>query len=129
MCADAFVRDSFLSVKTPMHACISLKQDTLWAQATVSAHLQLFASLRGKSRVPTVTSANDKSVQEHEGGNRDVLHAVGLSSDRDREKRAGDLSVGMRRRLSTALALVGKPSVVVLDEPTAGLGEGVYVCV
>jgi ABC-type multidrug transport system ATPase subunit len=27
----------------------------------------------------------------------------------------------MRRRLSTALALVGKPSVVVLDEPTAGL--------
>jgi len=89
----------------------------------VSAHLTLFASLRGKSHEST-TAANHESIRmEREGGQPSVLHAVGLSSERDREKRAGDLSVGMRRRLSTAIALVGKPSVVVLDEPTAGLGK------
>lgn len=52
-----------------------------------------------------------------------MLAAVGLDHPCDRQKRAGDLSGGMRRRLSTALALAGNPSVVVLDEPTAGLGE------
>ena len=52
-----------------------------------------------------------------------MLAAVGLDHPCDRQKRAGALSGGMRRRLSTALALAGNPSVVVLDEPTAGLGE------
>ncbi len=35
--------------------------------------------------------------------------------------RAGSYSGGMRRRLSLALALLGRPSVLVLDEPTTGM--------
>jgi ABC-2 type transport system ATP-binding protein len=48
-----------------------------------------------------------------------ALRAVGLD-DRARG-RIGDLSGGMRRRLVTAQALLGSPSLLVLDEPGAGL--------
>ena len=34
---------------------------------------------------------------------------------------AGDLSGGQRRKLSVALAFVGDPAVVILDEPTSGM--------
>ncbi|XP_070199001.1 phospholipid-transporting ATPase ABCA3-like isoform X2 [Littorina saxatilis] len=36
-------------------------------------------------------------------------------------KRAGNLSGGMKRKLSTAVSLIGDPSVILLDEPSAGL--------
>lgn len=38
-----------------------------------------------------------------------------------RRSRVGSLSVGMRRRLSLAVAMLGEPDVLVLDEPTAGV--------
>jgi ABC-2 type transport system ATP-binding protein len=44
---------------------------------------------------------------------------VNLTSAAD--VRAGSYSGGMRRRLSLALALLGRPSVLVLDEPTTGM--------
>ena len=49
----------------------------------------------------------------------DALDAV-LLRDRASE-RAGDLSGGLLQRLGIAQAIVARPSLVVLDEPTAGL--------
>ncbi len=49
----------------------------------------------------------------------DLLAHVGL--DGSRKTRFRDLSGGQKQRLSLALALVGRPEVVFLDEPTAGL--------
>jgi ABC-type multidrug transport system ATPase subunit len=38
-----------------------------------------------------------------------------------RNKLVSELSGGMKRKLSLAMAIVSKPKVIVLDEPTSGL--------
>ena len=49
----------------------------------------------------------------------EVLEIVGLSDTGN--KKAGKFSLGMKQRLSIALALLHSPSLLILDEPTNGL--------
>ncbi|MDY0330118.1 MAG: ABC transporter ATP-binding protein [Thiomonas sp.] len=49
----------------------------------------------------------------------ELLHNLGLSAQADKNMRA--LSGGMKRRVMVAQALVHRPRVIVLDEPTAGV--------
>ncbi len=63
---------------------------------------------------------------EHEWSDEDIekavteiLHFVGLENDM--EKLPEELSIGMRKRLELARALVGWPSIMLFDEPTSGL--------
>jgi ABC-2 type transport system ATP-binding protein len=49
----------------------------------------------------------------------ELLEAVGL--ERAADRRAGDYSGGMQRRLGIAQALIHVPRILVVDEPTAGL--------
>lgn len=49
----------------------------------------------------------------------EILRFVGL--EKDVEKLPEELSIGMRKRLELARALVGWPSIMLFDEPTSGL--------
>merc|ERR1712222_294343 len=73
-------------------------------------HLRLYARLRGLDE--------DSVKREAENG----LRRLGLAAYADRC--AGTYSGGNKRKLSTAIALIGNPSIVFLDEPTSGMDPG-----
>eukprot|EP01117_Protostelium_nocturnum_P007430 TRINITY_DN2658_c0_g1_i1.p1 TRINITY_DN2658_c0_g1~~TRINITY_DN2658_c0_g1_i1.p1 ORF type:complete len:1127 (+),score=257.54 TRINITY_DN2658_c0_g1_i1:1736-5116(+) len=79
----------------------------LWPDLTVEEHLYFFARLKG------IKASEEKSHVE------ECLKRYGLINQRD--KRSKNLSGGMQRRLSVAMALVGNSQIVFLDEPTTGL--------
>jgi ABC-2 type transport system ATP-binding protein len=61
-------------------------------------------------------------VVESKGANDDpdeLAERVGISDAIDRK--AGDYSKGMKQRLTLAMALVGDPDLLILDEPSTGL--------
>lgn len=67
-------------------------------------------------------SARLAGLKQRSVRNREVermLEQVGLFEARDRS--AGKLSGGMKRRLGIAQALIGDPKIVIVDEPTTGL--------
>ncbi|RYP65570.1 hypothetical protein DL769_006273 [Monosporascus sp. CRB-8-3] len=72
---------------------------------TVLEHLRFYARIRG---IPDV----EHNVQS-------ILRAVGLEAFSTRMAHA--LSGGNKRKLSLGIALMGNPSVVLLDEPSSGL--------
>jgi ABC-2 type transport system ATP-binding protein len=80
---------------------VVLQQSETWPQITVAETLRIYA---GYYRHP-------RDVGE-------VIELVGL--DEKRDARVKTLSGGQQRRLDLALALVGDPDLVFLDEPTTG---------
>lgn len=53
------------------------------------------------------------------GYSEELLSFVGLNQTAN--QKVGTLSLGMRQRLGIALAMIGNPELVILDEPTNGL--------
>lgn len=81
--------------------------DTIFDLLTVKEHLEYYAVVKGippRFRAPLV----DKAIQN-------------LNLQAYADKPAGTLSGGNKRKLSVALALLGNPPVVLLDEPSAGM--------
>ena len=79
--------------------------DALINSLTVSDHLRLYARIKGVQSV-------DRAV-------RQILDWLGLADHA--HKKAQALSGGYKRRLSLAMAMMGSPSVVLLDEPSCGM--------
>jgi len=84
------------------------QEDILFPTLTVKEHLQLFASLRGMSD-------KKKMAQIIE----EILQSVALKEKE--HSAASTLSGGQKRKLCTAMALIGDAKVVFLDEPTSGM--------
>lgn len=74
-------------------------------QMTTTEHLVFYARARG--------------VRDVKHNVTQVLHAVGLIDFKDRM--AAKLSGGNKRKLSLGIALMGNPSVLILDEPSSGM--------
>ncbi|XP_055535486.1 phospholipid-transporting ATPase ABCA3-like [Wyeomyia smithii] len=84
--------------------------DALLEDLTGRETLKLFAMLRG--------------VQNHELNSVSITLAEELNFMKHIDKRTKAYSGGNKRKLSTALALMGNPAVVYLDEPTTGMDPG-----
>jgi ABC-2 type transport system ATP-binding protein len=85
----------------------ALQEAALDPMLTGRDHLRLQATLQGISRAERKQRAEE------------LLDRVGLSEAADRK--VGGYSGGMKRRLDLALALVHRPRIIFLDEPTTGL--------
>jgi phospholipid/cholesterol/gamma-HCH transport system ATP-binding protein len=69
-------------------------------------------------QVPTWNLDEDKKMRVH-AKVQEMLSRVGLI--KASQKYPGQLSGGMRRRISLARALISRPRLLLLDDPTAGL--------
>ncbi|CAM6001577.1 unnamed protein product [Sphagnum balticum] len=81
--------------------------DPLLDLMTAREHLHMYASLKGVPRIHVQEVVNS------------LVQAVGLQNYVDRV--AGSYSGGNKRKLALAIALVGDPAVVFLDEPSSGM--------
>ncbi|XP_066591826.1 cholesterol transporter ABCA5-like [Prorops nasuta] len=83
------------------------QHDAQWKNITVREHLQCYAAIRG---VPW--GDIDRIVD---------LYLSGLQIHEHADKQTQECSGGTRRKLSFAMAMVGGPKVVLMDEPSTGM--------
>lgn len=89
------------------HLGVCPQFDVLWPQLTVREHLVIYARFRGLPKGDIEAEVEGK------------LSSMGLASKAGCQ--AGTLSGGQKRKLSVAIAFIGNPTVVMLDEPTSGM--------
>ena len=83
------------------------QSDALYQDLTAYENIRFFGALYGMGK------------QEIQNRCQEVLAFTGLSQDRD--KIVTQFSGGMKRRLSLAIAILARPRLLLLDEPTVGI--------
>ena len=83
------------------------QEAALYPELSVWHHLRAFGRLHGLSRKDSRARADD------------LVEALGLGGHRN--KIPGELSGGLRRRVLVGIAVLSRPALLVLDEPTTGL--------
>jgi ABC-type Na+ transport system ATPase subunit NatA len=103
-------------IRTEMNAIrqdigICLQHDCLFPQLTVREHVQFFSRLKGLYKDVSHAEAEEQVDQ--------AIRDVALFEKRNTLSK--NLSGGMKRKLSVAMAFCGGSKVVLLDEPTSGM--------
>uniref|UniRef100_A0A8D3C9F8 ATP-binding cassette, sub-family A (ABC1), member 4b n=1 Tax=Scophthalmus maximus TaxID=52904 RepID=A0A8D3C9F8_SCOMX len=99
------IRTDMDVIRSSMGMCP--QHNILFKYLTVEEHILFYSLLKGRTQAEA-----EKEVE-------DMLVDLGLPHKRDDE--AQNLSGGMQRKLSVAMAFVGGSKVVILDEPTSGV--------
>ncbi len=96
----------------------SFQVTSLFSHLTVLENVRLAARahMGGSAKLWTRIRRDDRAVLDARG----ALDTVGLADRAD--DLAASLSHGNKRKLDLAIAIVGRPTVLLLDEPTAGMG-------
>ncbi len=90
---------------------ICLQHDCLFPLLTVKEHVEFFATVKGIYEENTY----DDAVEHIKTAIDDVALSEKINTY------SKDLSGGMKRKLSVAIAFCGGSNVVFLDEPTSGM--------
>lgn len=90
---------------------ICLQHDCLFPELTVQEHLEFFNRLKGLYTKYTKEEVNEKI--------KTSIEDVALLEKRNTLSK--NLSGGMKRKLSVAIAFCGESKTVLLDEPTSGM--------
>ena len=96
----------------------SFQITSLFAQMTPRGHLEL--ALAGGTSLGWRFWRSERLLAGFGGRAMELLEQVGLADHADVP--AGTLAYGRKRALELALALALEPKVLLLDEPTAGMG-------
>ncbi|XP_034558386.1 retinal-specific phospholipid-transporting ATPase ABCA4-like [Notolabrus celidotus] len=99
------IRTDMDTIRSSLGMCP--QYNILFKHLTVEEHILFYSLLKGRTQ--------EEAGRELE----DMLVDLGLPHKRDDE--AQNLSGGMQRKLSVAMAFVGGSKVVILDEPTSGV--------
>ena len=96
----------------------SFQITSLFEQMTLREHVEL--ALQGRTRLGYRFWRSDRLLNQFRDPAMGLLSQVGLAQLA--KVPAGTLAYGQKRALELALALALEPSVLLLDEPTAGMG-------
>jgi branched-chain amino acid transport system ATP-binding protein len=96
----------------------SFQITNLFEQLTLQQHVEL--ALMGTTKLGHRFWVSDRVLARFRDRAGELLDEVGLA--RQRDVPAGTLAYGQKRALELALALALDPAVLLLDEPTAGMG-------
>ncbi|XP_023676681.1 phospholipid-transporting ATPase ABCA1 isoform X2 [Paramormyrops kingsleyae] len=99
------IRSELSAIRRDLGVCP--QHNVLFSMLTVEEHIWFYARLKGLSE------------EEVKAEMEQIVSDLGLPHKR--KSRTNQLSGGMQRKLSVALAFVGGSKVVILDEPTAGV--------
>ncbi|XVX20912.1 ABC transporter ATP-binding protein [Actinomycetota bacterium] len=102
----------------PLGIARSFQITSLFEQMSLLEHLEL--ALASQTGLTTKFWTSSKRLGQFKGRGLELLDEVGLANRSGQA--AGSLAYGQKRALELAIALALDPKLLLLDEPTAGMG-------